>query len=154
MLVSLLLVEELLPLEHLLGFLGLFGSQVGHRPLCEVGLAFLHVQWAQRYESLGPGHVLLSIVRNLREVKIFGVHDLRLNVLHHVGQVVGASRHVGQWQLAGLHQRANALFHIRIENARVEPESRVTDRTARQTLHLAELRDATSHGVEEVKLVE
>ena len=43
LLVGLLLVEELLALEHLLRLLDLLGAQVCHRPLSEVGLAVRQV---------------------------------------------------------------------------------------------------------------
>ena len=52
LLVSLFLVQELPLLEHLSGLFSLFGSQISHGPLGEVGLAVTDVKWPEGHESL------------------------------------------------------------------------------------------------------
>ena len=52
LLVSLFLVQELPLLEHLSGLLSLFGSQISHGPLGEVGLAVTDVNWPEGHKSL------------------------------------------------------------------------------------------------------
>ena len=52
LLVSLFLVQELPLLEHLSGLFSLFGSQISHGPLGEVGLAITEMKWPEGHESL------------------------------------------------------------------------------------------------------
>lgn len=53
LLICLLLIEEFLALEHLFGLFNLFGPQISHGPLSEVGLAFGQMEWAARHKSFG-----------------------------------------------------------------------------------------------------
>jgi len=110
--VRLAIILNFTGLEDLGCSLGLFCAEIGHRPLYVIRLTILKVDRSQRNQSFALLQMFLGLVKDLREVVLFRLHQFGFKILDHLRQVVSARRHVRKRQLASLNQCFDALFNI------------------------------------------